>query len=92
MIVLEACALIDVVLNQPAAVWVLNQINDEELCASAHQPAEVLSALAHLERTAAIEREHARGALEEALALPQRLVTPRLVTCDSRSPCGIGFG
>lgn len=76
MIVLDASALIDVVLDQPAAAWVLDQINDEELCAPAHQPAEVLSALARLVRTAAIEREPARGALEEALALPQRLVTP----------------
>jgi predicted nucleic acid-binding protein len=55
---------------------VLDEINDNEICAPAHQPVEVLSALARLARTAAIKRESARGALDEALALPQRFVTP----------------
>ena len=76
MIVLDACALIDVVLDQPAASWVLDEIADEEVRAPAHQLAEVLSALARLIRAAQIEPETARHALDEALALPQRFVTP----------------
>ncbi len=76
MIVLDACALIDAVLDQPTAGWVLDEIAGEEVCAPAHQPAEVLSALARLVRTAQVDLESARDALDEALALPQRFVTP----------------
>ena len=76
MIVLDASALIDAVLDQPTAVWVLDEIADEEVCAPAHQPAEVLSALARLVRAAQVDLESARDALDEALALPQRFMTP----------------
>lgn len=76
MIVLDASALVDAVLDQPTAGWVLDEISDEEVCAPAHQPAEVLSALARLVRAAQIDPESAREALDEALALPQRFVTP----------------
>ena len=58
-------ALIDAVLDQPTALWVLDQIADEEICAPAHQPAEVLSAIARLVRTAQIELESARDTLDE---------------------------
>lgn len=74
MIVLDASALIDVVIDQPAAEWVLDQIADDEVGAPAHQPAEVLSALARLVRTATLGPDVARDALDQALALPQRLV------------------
>lgn len=76
MIVLDASALVDAVLDQPTAGWVLDEITDEEVTAPAHQPAEVLSALARLVRAAQVDLESARGALDEALALPQRFVTP----------------
>jgi len=76
VIVLDACALVDAVLDQPAASWVLDEIADEQVCAPAHQLAEVLSALARLVRASQIEPETARHALDEALALPQRFVTP----------------
>ncbi|MGH3857619.1 MAG: type II toxin-antitoxin system VapC family toxin [Pseudonocardiaceae bacterium] len=76
VIVLDASALVDTVLDQPMAGWVLDEIAAEEVCAPAHQPAEVLSALAHLVRTAQIELASARDALDEALALPQRFVIP----------------
>lgn len=75
MIVLDACALVDVVLDQPTASWVLDELADEEIRAPAHQPAEVLSAIARLVRASQIEPEMARHALDEALALPQRFVT-----------------
>ncbi|MGH3870493.1 MAG: type II toxin-antitoxin system VapC family toxin [Pseudonocardiaceae bacterium] len=76
MIVLDASALVDAVLDQPVAAWVLDEISDEQICAPAHQPAEVLSALARLVRSCQIESELAREALDEALALPQQFVTP----------------
>jgi predicted nucleic acid-binding protein len=76
LIVLDASALVDVVLDQRSAPWVLDQIADSEISTPAHQPAEVLSALARLVRAAALEPLAAREALEEALALPQRLVAP----------------
>ncbi len=76
MIVLDASALVDVVLDQRSAPWVLDQIADGEISTPAHQLAEVLSALARLVRAAALEPLAAREALEEALALPQRLVAP----------------
>lgn len=76
MIVLDASALVDAVLDQPTAGWVLDEIADEDVCSPAHQPAEVLSALARLVRTAQVDLESARDALDEALALPQRFVTP----------------
>lgn len=76
MIVLDASALVDVVLDQPTAGWVLNEIAGGEVCAPAHQPAEVLSALARLVRAAQVDLGSARDALDEALALPQRFVTP----------------
>ncbi|MGH3904989.1 MAG: type II toxin-antitoxin system VapC family toxin [Pseudonocardiaceae bacterium] len=74
MIVLDTSALIDAVLDQPAAEWVLDQIADNEVSAPAHQPAEVLSALARLVRSAQLELHPARDALDEAMALPQRFV------------------
>ncbi len=76
MIVLDASALVDAVLDQPTAGWVLDQIANEEVSAPAHQPTEVLSALASLVRAAQVELDSAREALDEALALPQRFVTP----------------
>lgn len=76
MIVLDASALVDVLLDQPTAAWVLDQLADEEVSAPAHQPAEVVSAVARLVRAGELAPEAARDALAEAMALPQRLVTP----------------
>jgi predicted nucleic acid-binding protein len=76
VIVLDASALVDVVLDQRGAEWVLGQIDEEEVAAPSHQPAEVLSALARLVRGEVLSAEVARDALEEALGLPQRLVPP----------------
>ncbi len=74
MIVLDASALVDVVLGQFAAGWVLDRLEDEELCAPAHQPAEVVSALARLHRAGAIDETTAITALTEAAALRQEFV------------------
>ncbi len=76
MIVLDASALADAVLDQPAAEWVLKQIAGEDVSSPAHQPAEMLSVLSRLVRAGEIEPGTARDALDEATALPQRLVLP----------------
>lgn len=76
MIVLDAAALVDVVLDQPAAGWVLDQITGDEVRAPSHQPAEVLSAIARLVRAGEITPDVAREAVEEAAALPQDLIPP----------------
>lgn len=74
MIVLDASALVDVVLGQSTADWVLERLEDDEVCAPAHQPAEVLSAVARLYRADAIDKRTAITALSEAAALQQEFV------------------
>jgi predicted nucleic acid-binding protein len=76
VIVLDASALVDLVLDQRGAEWVVGQIDGEEITAPAHQSGEVLSAVARLVRSAVLTPEVAREALDEALDLPQRLVPP----------------
>lgn len=76
MIVLDASALIDVLVDQEHAGWLLDQLHAEEVLAPAHQPAEVLSAIARLERAGALTEEMARDALSSASALHQELVPP----------------
>ncbi|MBV9313371.1 MAG: type II toxin-antitoxin system VapC family toxin [Pseudonocardia sp.] len=79
MIVLDASALIDLVLDQPAAGWVWEQISEGgEARAPAHQPAEVLSAVSRWVRTGQLTPDQARSALDEALSLPRRLIVPKL--------------
>jgi len=68
VIVLDASALVDVVLDQSTAAWVLDEIAEQEVCAPAHQPAEVLSALARLVRATQIGLESARDALDDRAA------------------------
>jgi predicted nucleic acid-binding protein len=76
MIVLDASALVDVVLDQPAKPWVLSRLTAEPVLAPAHQLAEVLSALARIVRSGAISPEIAAEAMVEARALEQDHVTP----------------
>ncbi len=76
MIVLDASALVDVVIDQPAKGWVLDHIAGEPLIAPAHQPAEVLSALARLVRADVLTHAAADEALREARQLHQDLVEP----------------
>jgi len=83
VIVLDASALADAVLDQPAAEWVLKQIAGEDVSSPAHQPAEMLSVLSRLVRAGEIEPGTARDALDEATALPQRLVLPAVAHCGA---------
>lgn len=78
MIVLDASALVDLVLDQPAGPWVLEQIARDEVTAPAHQPAEVLSAIARLVRSGEIDASTAHDAVSDLAGLPQRLVPPNL--------------
>lgn len=78
MIVLDAAALVDVVLDQPAKDWVLDQLVDEVVCAPAHQPAEVLSAIARLVRSDELDGDAAAHAVREARAAEQELVAPEV--------------
>jgi predicted nucleic acid-binding protein len=77
VIVLDASALVDVVLDQASKNAVLDQL-DQEILAPAHQPVEVLSALARLERAGVISTETARSALRDAGEVVQQLIVPDL--------------
>jgi predicted nucleic acid-binding protein len=76
MIVLDASALVDLVLDQPDAAWVLEQIGRSDVRAPAHQTVEVLSALSRWVRTRQLTADQARAALDAAVSLPQGLVAP----------------
>ncbi len=76
MIVLDASALVDVVLDRPASGWILDRLETDDVCAPAHQIAEVLSALGRLHRAGVIDRERALAALTETAATPQEVVAP----------------
>jgi len=76
MIVLDASALVDVVIDQPTKTWVLEQLEATPVCAPAHQLAEVLSALGRLVRAGELDLRLATEAAIEASALQQELVPP----------------
>lgn len=76
MIVLDSSALVDVLLDQQHAGWLLDQLQSGEVMAPAHQPAEALSAIARLHRAGALTEDNARGAVAAAMALHQQLVVP----------------
>ncbi len=76
MIVLDASALVDVVIDQPTKPWVLEQLAAASVCAPSHQMAEVLSALARLVRAGELELSSARDALREAKGLQQEFIEP----------------
>jgi predicted nucleic acid-binding protein len=76
VIVLDAAALVDVVLDQPSKPWVLDRLRGQPICAPAHQRAELLSALARLVRAGAIDAATATAALAEATGLKQEHVVP----------------
>ena len=76
MIVLDASALVDVVLGRPAATWVLDEMVGEDACAPGHLSAEVLSALARFVRADELTVADARSALDDATALVIESVLP----------------
>ena len=76
MIVLDASALIDVLLDRPAAPWVLDQLEGVAISAPAHRSAEVLCALARLVRAEVIDADTAHDAIADAAGLQQELHVP----------------
>ncbi len=76
MIVLDSSTLVDVLVDQQPAGWLLDRMQSGEVIAPAHQPAEVLSAVARLQRAGALTEDKARDALAAAMALHQRLLVP----------------
>ena len=81
MIVLDASALVEVVLGLQHRDWVLGHLEDGDVRAPPHQMVEVASALGRLERAGAVATDDAARALDDAAALPQRVqaLTPALV-------------
>lgn len=76
MIVLDASALVEVVLGLPHSRWVLTTIAEaDEVVAPAHQLVEVASAVARLERAGTLTPDVAEAAVTEAARLPQRAVS-----------------
>ena len=73
MIVLDASALVDVVIRSGRRPYVLSRIRDETVCAPGHQPAEVLSALARLTRSGLLSPAAARTAIDDAIGLDQEI-------------------
>lgn len=76
MIVLDAAAVVDVLLGQAHTDWVLDQLQGQEVYAPAHQPAEVLSAVARLQRAGHLSSTQVTDAEADAAALEQHLVAP----------------
>ncbi len=76
MIVLDASAIVDVLLDRPPAEWVLDEMQNQELSAPSHQPAEVLSAVARIVRSGQMEPETAHDVIAEFAELVQMLVLP----------------
>lgn len=76
MIILDASAMVDVLLDRPPAPWVLAEMHSQELLAPGHQPAEVLSAIARIVRSGQLEPAEAAGVMAEFAELPQTLASP----------------
>lgn len=75
MIVLDASALVDVVIDQPTKDGVLARLG-EPIVAPTHQLAEALSAVAGLVRAGTISRRVAQAAMDEMVDLEQEHVMP----------------
>ena len=78
MIVLDASALVDVLVGTDSAPWVLDQLSGQTVCAPSHQPAEVLSATARLNRAGKLGEEAWGLALNGLASFEQELVEPSL--------------
>lgn len=75
MIVVDASALVDIVIDQSAKDAVLDHL-EQPLVAPAHQLAEVVSALGRLVRAGTLPISAARAAVAEAASLEQEHVLP----------------
>lgn len=76
MIVLDASALVDMILDRPGADWLVERVTEDSICAPSHQPSEALSAFARMERAGLLTAGACRGAAAEAVSLPEELVAP----------------
>lgn len=76
VIVLDASALVDLVLGKRDAGFLTTALDSGPICAPSHQPSEVLSALARMQRADELTDRACRVAAEAAMALPQELVLP----------------
>jgi predicted nucleic acid-binding protein len=76
VIVLDASAVVDMIADRPHKGWVAEQLRGTRILAPAHQPVEVLSAVARLVRAEVLTPTTARDALAEAGALQQDIVVP----------------
>jgi predicted nucleic acid-binding protein len=76
VIILDASAVVDVLLDRPTARWVLDQMHGQELSAPSHQPAEVLSAVARIVQSGELDPAVAGEVMAEFADLPQVLATP----------------
>jgi predicted nucleic acid-binding protein len=73
VIVLDASALVDIVVGNDSRAGILDLV-DDEVCAPGHQPAEVLAAVARMVRSGALLAEDAGPALEDGMQITQELV------------------
>jgi predicted nucleic acid-binding protein len=76
VIVVDASALLDALLDGPNTAWVLGWFAQERLCAPAHQPAEVLSATGRLVRAGELTAPTAAALLQDLAELEQDPVLP----------------
>jgi len=74
VIVLDASALVDVLVEQPNADWLLQRMVGTEVCAPGHQTVEALSAIARLHRAGLISEAALSSAASDAVTLSQQLV------------------
>lgn len=87
MIVLDASALVDIILQRPWAGWMAGHVADVEVCAPSHQPAEALSAFARMQRAGQLNEAACLVAADEAIAFSQELVPP--TSSQARRALGI---
>lgn len=76
VIVLDASALVDILLEQPSADWLLQRMVSTEVCAPAHQTVEAVSAMARMHRAGRISEAVLSSAAADAVGLHQQLVPP----------------
>lgn len=74
MIVLDASALVDVLVRSPRRPWVLDRLRSRPVCTPSHQPAEVLSALGRLTRAGEVSGDDVPGLLNDAMELNAELI------------------
>lgn len=69
-VVLDASALVDLLLQGPTAAWVEEHLQSRTIHAPAHMPAEVLSALGRIHRAGHGDGQHMETLLRETMNFP----------------------